>query len=236
MTKSIFIFVVLVLFNIIAYGQDVIVLKDGSSIESKVLKVDDSNVEYRLWNDNDGPVRTVSFGLVTSIKYESGRHDVFPSAIYIDGDDLHDVSTEKQLSDDYLKLILTPEEFRTFKLASSQFNDARRSRVIGKWHIIPGAVILGLGSLVAVLSESDNKDIQRQTMATGIAVAVGGSALLTIGIFRVAGKKKKMDEAEATMRNIANQYNKRNSAEAVSYSPTLFLGTTNNGFGLVFNF
>ena len=236
MTKRFFVFVVLAFIGITAYGQDVITLKDGSSIESKVLKVDNSNVEYRLWDDGDGPVRTVSFGLVTSIKYESGRHDVFPSAIYVDGDDLHDVSTEKQLSEDYLKLILTPEELRTFKLASSEYSDARRSRAIGKWHIIPGAVILGLGSLMAVLSESDNKAIQRQTMATGIAIAVGGSALLTIGIFRVAGKKKKMDEAEATMRSVANQYNKRNSAEAVSYSPTLFLGSTNNGFGLVFNF
>ena len=227
--------VFVLLFCVNAYSQDVITLKNGTSIKAKVLRVD-YNVEFRLWEESDGPVRTVPFGLLTSIKYDNGRAEVYPSAVFVDGDDLHDAASSDQLSEDYLKLILTPEEFATFSMASQVYSDARKSRTIGKWHIIPGAIMLGLGSFVAIMSKSDNEAVQKQTMAAGIVAAVGGTALLTIGVIRVAGKGKKMDQAEALMNLIANQYNERNAVETVSYSPTISFGATRNGLGFALNF
>lgn len=245
MMKRLFILVVLVCLGTTVYSQDVITLKDGSTIQAKVLKIDETqmlipNVTYRLWEESEGPERTIPFKLVTSIKYESGRTDLYPSAVFVDGDDLHDAATKDQISDDFLKLILTPEEYISFTKASMDYNDARKSRTIGKWHIIPGAIMLGLGSLFAISSANSsdyyNGEAQKGNIVGGLAVAAGGSALLTIGIIRVAGKGKKMDQAEAQMNTIADQYNDRNAIDATSYSPTITLGPTRNGFGLALNF
>lgn len=243
--KRLFILVVLVCLGTTVYSQDVITLKDGSTIQAKVLKIDETqmlipNVTYRLWEESDGPERTIPFKLVTSIKYESGRTDLYPSAVFVDGDDLHDAATNNQIPDDLLKLILTPEEYISFSKASTEYNDARKSRAIGKWHIIPGAIMLGLGSLLSVSSANssnyNNSKAQKGDIFGGLAIAAGGSALLTIGIIRVAGKGKKMDQAEAQMNTIADQYNERNDIKASSYSPTINLGATRNGLGLTLNF
>lgn len=61
----------------IGFAQDVIVKKDGSIIMSKVLKISETEIEYRNFDNPDGPIRTVSISNVLSINYQDGEKEMF---------------------------------------------------------------------------------------------------------------------------------------------------------------
>jgi hypothetical protein len=58
-------------------AQDVLTLMNGTEIKAKVLEINDTEVRYRNFGDNDGPVRTVSKSELFMIRYESGTREVF---------------------------------------------------------------------------------------------------------------------------------------------------------------
>ncbi|MBO7068975.1 MAG: hypothetical protein J6W52_09930 [Bacteroidaceae bacterium] len=62
-----------------ANAQDVIVLKDGSTVLSKVLEVNKEDVKYKKFSNQKGPTYTVSKSETMSINYENGEKDVFAS-------------------------------------------------------------------------------------------------------------------------------------------------------------
>lgn len=64
----------------IGFAQDVIVKKDGSIIMSKVLKISETEIEYRNFDNPDGPIRTVSISNVLSINYQNGEKEMFGDA------------------------------------------------------------------------------------------------------------------------------------------------------------
>ena len=58
-------------------AQDVIVKKDGSTILSKVLEIESTNIKYKKFSNLNGPVYNVNKSEVFSINYENGEKDVF---------------------------------------------------------------------------------------------------------------------------------------------------------------
>ncbi len=56
-------------------AQDIIMKKDADEIEAKVTKVGRSDIEYKRWDNPDGPTYTIPVGEVFIIKYENGRTD-----------------------------------------------------------------------------------------------------------------------------------------------------------------
>jgi hypothetical protein len=66
-----------------ANAADIIVLKDGSMIDAKIMEISSSEIKYRRFDHLDGPVYVVSSAQVFSIRYENGRTEVInavPSA------------------------------------------------------------------------------------------------------------------------------------------------------------
>lgn len=61
----------------LAYAQDVIVLKDGSSILSKVIEVGSSEVKYKKWSNQDGPTYILNVPEILSINYLNGEKESF---------------------------------------------------------------------------------------------------------------------------------------------------------------
>lgn len=61
------------------FSQDVIVKKDGSTIVSKVLEINEDNIKYKKFSNLNGPTYTVNMAEVTSVNYENGEKDVFES-------------------------------------------------------------------------------------------------------------------------------------------------------------
>ncbi len=60
-------------------AQDVIVKKDGSTILSKVLEVNTSEIKYKKYSNLDGPTYTILKTELLSINYKNGESEKFTS-------------------------------------------------------------------------------------------------------------------------------------------------------------
>lgn len=66
------------LFTIVStYAQDVIVLRDATEIESKVLEISETSVKYKKWGFQDGPIYTIGVEKIFYIKFDNGEKEVF---------------------------------------------------------------------------------------------------------------------------------------------------------------
>lgn len=63
-----------------SFSQDVITLSNGTVIEAKVIKITDSEIEYKKWNYQDGPSYIEKVSNISSIKYQNGDTDTFNKA------------------------------------------------------------------------------------------------------------------------------------------------------------
>lgn len=70
---------VAILFTCICFAQDVIIKKDGTTILSTVIKVGQSEVEYKKYNNQTGPTYTISINELSHINYANGTKDTFTS-------------------------------------------------------------------------------------------------------------------------------------------------------------
>jgi len=59
-------------------AQDIISLKDGSTIQAKVLEINPAEIKYKRFDNQDGPLIIISAANVISIKYPNGVVDVIP--------------------------------------------------------------------------------------------------------------------------------------------------------------
>ena len=60
----------------LTFGQDNIVLKNGTEIKAKVLEVSATEIKYRKQDNLDGPVYTSGVGEVLLINYANGSKDI----------------------------------------------------------------------------------------------------------------------------------------------------------------
>lgn len=74
--KKVF-FILFCITTICSYAQDVIVLKDGTTILSKVTEVSSSEIKYKKISNIDGPIFTIKSSDVLSINYNNGEKDSF---------------------------------------------------------------------------------------------------------------------------------------------------------------
>lgn len=58
-------------------AQDVIVKKDGATILSKVLEVNETDIKYKKFSNPNGPTYTIKKSDILSINYENGEMDTF---------------------------------------------------------------------------------------------------------------------------------------------------------------
>lgn len=78
MKKFYYLLLVSLLFTAMqAVAQDVIVKKDGSTLLTKVTKVGEVEVEYYKWDNQDGPLYTISTNKILSINFENGSRELF---------------------------------------------------------------------------------------------------------------------------------------------------------------
>lgn len=77
MKKIILILLIVFTFNTLLKAQDIIVFKDGTEIESKVLKVGKTEIVYKKNSNLNGPEYTEEINNIFMIKYEGGGKDIF---------------------------------------------------------------------------------------------------------------------------------------------------------------
>ena len=62
-------------------AQDVIVKKDGSTILSKVMEINDAEIKYKKWSNQDGPVYSIKRVEVSSINYQNGEVEKYSDEV-----------------------------------------------------------------------------------------------------------------------------------------------------------
>lgn len=73
---------VAIVFTSVCFAQDIIVQKDGNTINAKIIKVTQSEVEYKKYNNQKGPTYTISTKDLQCINYQNGTKDTFVSPNY----------------------------------------------------------------------------------------------------------------------------------------------------------
>lgn len=63
------------------FAQDIIITQEGETIQAKVLEISDNEVKYKISSELDGATYIVKKSDIFMITYESGRTDVFKSAL-----------------------------------------------------------------------------------------------------------------------------------------------------------
>jgi hypothetical protein len=77
MKKMLLILVVLIGFGITANAQDVITLKNGTDINALVQKISEFEIEYKKFDNPNGPNYTLKKSEILIIRYANGSKDIF---------------------------------------------------------------------------------------------------------------------------------------------------------------
>lgn len=78
--KKLLLFLIAVFATISSFSQDIVILKTGEEIKSKVIEITTDLVKYKKWENQKGPIYSSNKSEVFMIKYENGTKDVFKDA------------------------------------------------------------------------------------------------------------------------------------------------------------
>lgn len=226
--KNLLLFIVLFCASFMAMAQDVIVKRDGSTIQSKVIEINGIEIKFKKWSNLDGPIYSINRSDVDSVIYQNGEVELITSENYIfeaqwlkngkmerDGRDL--IINGHELSNEEVCLLVGEESYQTYISARKQIRVGRTFTPIF-WASLGFTVVL-----VAAREEA--------AILPGAVAAISFPMML---IFKSIGKDN--------LDRLADEYNKNGRANACSYqiSPTVMkcnsIKTQNNlGLGLTFS-
>lgn len=219
-----------------ATAQDIIFLTNGDEIEAKVVKVTETELEYKRYDNPDGPSYTKSLSNVFMVKYENGVKDVFTTpesvrqqqavAAY-DGPVMGEhspltlsrnggfiVSNVGALKGDELKRLLGSEAYDDYLSARKGYDVGNTLATFGMTLGVAGGFCYG----GAIGSANDGSDKIAATLFVVGSIAIVAHSIMTpIGYIR-------RGIAAGQMSRIAEGYNKYNKSLAMDMgvSPVLF--------------
>ena len=231
--KKLSLLIVLLCVSFVTIAQDVIVKKDGSTIQSKGMEINETEIKYKKWSNQDGPLYSISRSEIMSISYENGEVEKFSE----NPNDTSDYNNHEQsqshfkgamnpkgtlgylaingykLSDEQVQNLVDPQSYQLYRKAKRQKNAGLILVCIGL-----ASATVGAGSLIA-----GKTDVAGVTISIGVVTTVPGAFLLMS-----SGNKTK---------KIAHEYNKKNGYYSFNLSPSMIRyeipqSQTNCGFGL----
>ncbi|MDE6634573.1 MAG: hypothetical protein K2J96_04905, partial [Bacteroidaceae bacterium] len=81
----------------ICFAQDVLVKKDGGTILAKILRITETEVEYKNYDNPDGPTRVINISSLLRINYQNGQSETFAAGT---SDDIVTKETATKFSND----------------------------------------------------------------------------------------------------------------------------------------
>jgi hypothetical protein len=168
-----------------AYSQDVITLTDGTEIKAKVNKISDKEIEYKKWNNIDGPVYRLDVNKITSIKYINGENDIFSTksdtvnASKINYELLtytkyNKVSTTKPLTDDEVENLLKenyPEAYNLYMAGCKKTSIGSTLGIVGITSLAASLVIYYLAANNSYYINLTSAAIVLDVIGTGLFIA-----------------------------------------------------------------
>lgn len=204
--------VFLLSFSSIAMAQDVIVKSDNSTILSKVIEINSTEIKYKKWNNQDGPTYSILRLEVSSVNYQNGEVEYFSNPTeeqaVINRPQQNQTSFSGYMDDEgtggKLRIngrVLTDAEVRT--LVSPQnyelYLKAKRQNATGTVFYIIGCVSLGVGSSLLLVADKGDYTI------LAVAGVAAGLSLITLPIGAIIS-----GAGGAKMKRIAKEYNQKN--------------------------
>jgi hypothetical protein len=98
MKRVLLVFLVTFLISKLCLSQDIITLKTGEQIHSKILEVGQTEIKYKKFDNQNGPVYVAVKSDIMKIQYENGSIDTFNSV-----QNNPDISGANQASDKPVK-------------------------------------------------------------------------------------------------------------------------------------
>lgn len=140
----------------VGFAQDVIVMKDGSTVLAKVLKITKTEVTYKKYNNLQGPEYTMSISDIVSINYENGtKEDFNPVVSQTEVQSSTDIfTTDVKTSDIFTSNVKTSDQdlLRSYKGYSDISAKIKKRRLIG-W--IGGGALFVVGAALIITDIND---------------------------------------------------------------------------------
>lgn len=223
-----------------ATAQDVIVMKDQSTVMSKVLEITSTEIKYKKWNNQDGPTYSINRAEVVSINYENGEVEKFTETTHnqqnnniSQGQYSNNYMTSqgsftlclngRPLSDKEIQNLVSPEDYQLYQKAGNQMAAGFLIDVVGGLSILAGGLISLVCDDAYTWGSAHNQELIAFTIA---GCGLGITAKILDGI------------ASDNTRKVADSYNKNHgSAYSLNISPSLMRCETpqsqgNCGLGL----
>lgn len=218
-----------------ATAQDVIVMKDQSTVMTKVLEITSTEIKYKKWNNQDGPTYSVLRSEVASINYENGEverfldnpisqqnnyQEDFRQTIkgYMDIEGVTLKVNGHKLSDEEVRRLVGEQDYQLYLSGKRQSN-------VGDVFLIVSGVVLGggLGALLGSISKRDTDLLTFSLITTmsGVVISIPGWALSTVGSNK--------------LKQVAENYNLNRGLYSFNISPSLMkceIPQGNCGLGL----
>lgn len=192
-----------------ATAQDVIVMKDQSTIMSKVLEITNTEIKYKKWNNQDGPTYSINRSEVVSINYENGEVEKFSETAhdqqYNNTPQIQNPNSNMVNSGTRLYLngrILSDNEVRglveaqSYQLYTKAGNQEKAAFVC----IAGGGIALAVAGIIYLIEPPDT-DIHSSIFKTKLAFAIGGLALGMTGWILESSASNKAKKVAETYNN-----------------------------------
>lgn len=219
-------------------AQDVIYSKDGTKIEAKIIRIDSSVVEFKIWSDQEGPSLMIKTTDIVMIDYANGNRDMFPKVIEYKEEipvienpyealDFESSSPSGLILGDKLLTEADAQKLLIYKgenIYEETWIGALKQRTIGNSLFFPGLVLIVGSAFVSVYNVNFSMD---QTIAIVSYIGeIVGTGLFTAGlIFKIIGKSR--------MNWVLDTYNED---MRIKGKTSLSICPTSTGIGLKLNF
>lgn len=159
----------------ICFAQDVLVKKDGSTILVKVLKVTETEVEYKDFNNQDGPTRVISITSLLSINYQNGQKESFsvPSSTHESPVQTPDIVTKETVTKFSNDQQLMQMYKSSKQLSPEQMQKKAKRLKIAGWTV--GGVLF-VGGVVAFRHMHDDCDYYGHYHAIPLGIGISSIA------------------------------------------------------------
>lgn len=127
--KKLSLLIVLLCVSFVTIAQDVIVKKDGSTIQSKVMEINETEIKYKKWSNQDGPLYSIKRIAVDSIYYQNGEAEQITSETDVtkssgimerSGSDL--TLNGRKIYGEELRFLVGEQNYQTYLSAKSQMS------------------------------------------------------------------------------------------------------------------
>lgn len=212
---------VAIIITSVCFAQDIIVQKDGSIIQAKVLEVGTTEVKYKKWSNQDGPSYAIAKSNILAITYQNGEKESFNDQPVMENLNQH-TST---YNDDVLKALNAGNSIQKQKLLASAKNWRIAANVIAV-----GGVIGTIGGCCIFIKDK----VPYIPIVIGVLASGGLGAIC----YRIADNKESAAHLIASTHIIQQDYSLGSSrlTAGVDYLKCECTNERTIGLGLSFSF